>query len=228
VSLTAPTGLTGAYAAYNGLTIFQDPASANPVTVTGQGSLTMTGTLYAPQALLKIDGNGNAVVSAFSAGQLSLGGVVVAFDAMVTGNGALTINADPPPSAASAAATTAAPSSAGAGIVPFAVLGASTSSGGSVPGEDELLRQTSLLLTGGQQADGNSPSPAPVTQSVESTTGANQTALAQLFSSTSGGTGAAVSGDSKGVPPDRSIAAWVDPLSEHLADELFSSSVPVA
>jgi hypothetical protein len=97
VNLTAPMGLTDPLAAYNGITIMQDPASANPISIVGQGSLTMTGTLYAPAALLKLDGNGNATVSAFFAGHLSLGGVVVAADAMVTGKANLTINADPAP-----------------------------------------------------------------------------------------------------------------------------------
>jgi hypothetical protein len=97
VVLTASTTLPDGLAAYDGIALMQDPASANPVSVTGQASLTVTGTVYAPSALLKIDGNGNAVVSAFSGGHISLGGVVVAFDTMVTGNGDLTINADPSP-----------------------------------------------------------------------------------------------------------------------------------
>jgi hypothetical protein len=97
VTLTASTTLPDGLAPYDGIAVFQDPASANTVTVTGQGSLTVTGTVYAPDALLKIDGNGNVVVSAFSAGHVSLGGIVVANEAMVTGNGGLTINADPAP-----------------------------------------------------------------------------------------------------------------------------------
>jgi len=93
VNLTASAGLTGANAAYNGITVFQDPASANTVTVTGQASLKMTGVLYAPDALLKIDGKGNTVVSTDSP---TTGGEVIVRDTMVTGNGVLTINADPP------------------------------------------------------------------------------------------------------------------------------------
>ena len=89
--------LPAPYAAYDGITLMQGPAPANPISVTGQGGLTMTGTLYAPKALLKIDGNGSVTVSAFFAGRLSLGGVVVAYDTAVTGNGNLTINADPAP-----------------------------------------------------------------------------------------------------------------------------------
>ena len=96
VSLTAPLGLTGAFAPYNGITIMQDPASANPISVSGQASLTMTGTLYAPRALLQVTGNGNVVVSPVAL-QPTVGGVVVVFDATVSGNGNLVINADPAP-----------------------------------------------------------------------------------------------------------------------------------
>jgi PKD domain/Matrixin len=97
VNLTASMTLPAPYTAYDGITLMQSPASNNPISVTGQGGLTMTGTLYAPKALLKIDGNGSVTVSAFFAGHLSLGGVVVAYDTAVTGNGNLTINADPAP-----------------------------------------------------------------------------------------------------------------------------------
>jgi hypothetical protein len=195
VTLSAPTGLTGSLAPYNGIAIFQDPATDNPVTITGQASLTMTGVLYAPNALLKIDGHGNVVVSAFSAGHLSLGGEVIVFDALVTGNGDLTINAD------------------------LAVGG-----GASAPAGHGIL----LPLGGGQQADGNSPSSAWGMQGGESTASAHQTVLDQLFSSNSGGTGADLSGKSKGVQPNRSMAPWADPLSGQLVDELVSCLVQVA
>jgi hypothetical protein len=113
VSLTAPSALTGVYAPYNHITIYQDPASNNTVMITGQASLTMTGVLYAPKALLKLDGNGAAVVSTDTP---STGGEVVVFEAMVTGNGALTINADPPdfsvPADVGSASATATASSA--------------------------------------------------------------------------------------------------------------------
>jgi hypothetical protein len=92
VSLTAPGGLTGTLAAYNHIVIFQDPTSANTVSVTGQASLTVSGTLYAPAALLKIN-DGTAVVSTDTN---PTGGQVIVLDAQITGNGALTINADPP------------------------------------------------------------------------------------------------------------------------------------
>jgi hypothetical protein len=97
VNLTAPTALPDGLAKYDGITIMQDPASANPISVVSQGSLTMTGTLYAASALLKINGTGTATVSAFTAGHLSQGGIVAVADAMVTVHGQLTINADPAP-----------------------------------------------------------------------------------------------------------------------------------
>jgi hypothetical protein len=94
VSLTASSSLPGAYAAYDHIVIFQDPASTNTVTVTGTtASLTASGTLYAPAALLKIDGNGAVVVSTDTN---PTGGQVIVFDAKVATNGVLTINADPP------------------------------------------------------------------------------------------------------------------------------------
>jgi hypothetical protein len=49
-----------------------------------------------------------------------------------------------------------------------------------------------------------------------------------LFAGSRGGTGAAWSAASMGVKANRSMAAGVDPLSEQLVDELFSSLVPVA
>src|SRR5262249_40605134 len=92
VSLTASSALTGSLAPYNHIALFQDPASANTVSVSAQANLTVIGTLYAPGALLKINGNGTAVVSTDTN---STGGQVIVFDAVITGNGALTINADP-------------------------------------------------------------------------------------------------------------------------------------
>jgi hypothetical protein len=118
VNLTAISGLAPGLAPYNHFTIFQDPASANTVMITGQASLTMTGILYAPAALLKIDGDGSAVVSTDTN---PTGGIVVARDAMVTGNGSLIINADPPdfivPADAGSASATA-PASAAAVLAP--------------------------------------------------------------------------------------------------------------
>jgi hypothetical protein len=86
----------------------------------------------------------------------------------------------------------------------------------------------SLLLTGGQPAAGNGPSPAPVTLAGESTTAAGSTALDQVFAGSSGGSSvAALSGPGSGLRSARPMSTWVDPLSGQLADELVSSLVPV-
>jgi hypothetical protein len=148
VSLAAISGLTGALAPYNHMTILQDPASDNTVMITGQASLTMTGVLYAPAALLKIDGDGSAVVSTDTN---PTGGIVVAFDAMVTGNGALTINADPPdfavPGEAGSASATATASAATALAPPSAAARAPHPVAPVVGDTDFASVQASLALT---------------------------------------------------------------------------------
>jgi len=52
-TLSPPT--TGAY---QGFTLFQDRTSSTPMNVTGNGSMTLTGTLYAAGATLNVTGNG--------------------------------------------------------------------------------------------------------------------------------------------------------------------------
>src|SRR5262249_3981964 len=115
------------------IVIFQDPASANPVTVTGQANLTVSGTLYAPAALLQIGGNGTAVVSTDTN---PTGGQVIVFDAKIVGNGALTINADPPAAAAATVSTAAV--------------------------SDNSLRQVALILERGQHSSGPIAAPSAV------------------------------------------------------------------
>jgi hypothetical protein len=93
---------------------------------------------------------------------------------------------------------------------------------------DVLLPQESLLLSGGLQVDGTNPSLAPLTRPAGTTTGANQPALDQVFSSNSGSTAIVLSAETKAVQLDSSVASWVDPLSEHLVDKLVSSLVQLA
>jgi hypothetical protein len=99
---------------------------------------------------------------------------------------------------------------------------------GSTHANDVRLPQESLLLSGGLQADGTNPSLAPLTRSAATTTAPNQPALDQVFSSNSGSTGVVLSAETKSVQLDRSVASWVDPLTEHLVDKLVSSLVPLA
>jgi hypothetical protein len=97
INLSAPTpgSLPSVYAAYKGITIFQDPASNLPVSITGNGSVTMDGALYAPGAPLFITGNGGLTASTDTTAPVA---EVIVYDAALTGNGSLVINADAPAS----------------------------------------------------------------------------------------------------------------------------------
>jgi hypothetical protein len=78
VHLTPPTGGT-----YQNITIFQDPASGAPISLTGNGNTTITGTVYAPKATLNVTGDGGladpAVPSSISES--------IIYDLNVSGNG---------------------------------------------------------------------------------------------------------------------------------------------
>ena len=97
INLTAPVpaSLPAVYAAYAGITLFQDPGSSLPVSLTGNGSVTMDGALYAPGARLMITGNGGLTDSTDTTAPVA---EVIVYDAFVTGNGSLVINADAPAS----------------------------------------------------------------------------------------------------------------------------------
>jgi hypothetical protein len=101
LTLSPPTNLTGAYARYNGITIFQDPNSAAPITQGGSVVLTMSGILYAPKATLSITGAGGMVVN--NDETHGIGAEVIVSDLSLTNLGGLTINVpDPPATLASA------------------------------------------------------------------------------------------------------------------------------
>src|SRR5262249_9236237 len=89
VNLTPSNSLSGVYAAYNGITLFQDPASTAALNLTGQGNLTISGVLYAPKALLTITGQDSLIVNSDA---VSKRAAVIVYDVRVTGSGGLTIN----------------------------------------------------------------------------------------------------------------------------------------
>jgi hypothetical protein len=187
LSLTASSGLTSAYAAYNHIVIFQDPASANTLSVTGKGSLTVSGTVYAPAALLKIDSNGTVVVSTDTN---STGGQVIVFDAQVTGSGVLTINADPPTAA-----------SANVAAAPV---------GGGALADGTVLRQLALALPASQPASVASPSPAPAAPA--SLAGATQVPTGSSYVLNTGRAAVALSGGAA-EQADYWMAAGLDALA---------------
>lgn len=71
VDITPPT--TGLYA---GISIFQERTSTNTVSITGNGSMHITGTFYAAAGMLKITGNGagNVIGAQYISNLLNLGG----------------------------------------------------------------------------------------------------------------------------------------------------------
>jgi hypothetical protein len=68
---------------YTGITIFQDRTSTAPVSITGNGGMNITGTIYAANALATITGNGS---------NNTIGGQYIVFDMTAAGNGNITIS----------------------------------------------------------------------------------------------------------------------------------------
>jgi uncharacterized membrane protein len=87
LTLSAPTNLTGAYAPYNGMSIYVDRAAEAEIEISGQAVLTASGIIYAPSAELEISGGGQFVVSRAEV-------IVATVD--ISGTGSATMNLDPP------------------------------------------------------------------------------------------------------------------------------------
>jgi hypothetical protein len=179
-----------------GVVILQDPASANPVTFSGQSAvISLTGVVYVPDALVQISGNAQVTINASQKGQGTLTlppilGALIAFDLHVGTNGVLTINPDDPP---------AAPSSAAAASVVGGALA-----------DDSSMRQVSLVLTGGQPAAGTSPSPAPIAPAGQSA--AVQAARGPSYLLNTGSTAVALSGGAS-EQADYWLATGLDALA---------------
>jgi hypothetical protein len=189
------------------VTIFQDPASSNPIQFTGQVSVTLTGVVYVPDALVGINGKANVTIDP-GAGRATLppySGALIAYDLKVAVNAVLTINPDPP-GGAEAAVVLAGSSSIGASasIAPSAALGSSLS--GSTANNAVLP----YLLNGNLQALVNNPSSVPASPSTASAT--NQPIVSQLFASDA----------SPGLRSPRSMTKLSDLWNEQLMDELFA------
>lgn len=80
VILSAPTSGT-----YAGVVIYQNRTSTNAVTISGNGGLSLTGTLYAAGATVNLSGNAPLAFAGAS-------GKLIAAKLSVTGNGSLTVN----------------------------------------------------------------------------------------------------------------------------------------
>jgi hypothetical protein len=97
VTLSAPASLSGAYAPYQGIALFQDPAASAAINLTGQSAVTVTGIVYAPRATLNLTGGGDLQVNSDAANNLNA--EVIVYDVNVTGNGAATVNLAAPTAA---------------------------------------------------------------------------------------------------------------------------------
>ena len=104
VTLSPADSLTGAYAAYNGITIFQPAASSAAITIAGQADVNLIGILYAPGAKVSISGQGGLSVNSDAAEGCS---AVIVDELSVAGNGAVTVNVSTAPVGATAASVAA-------------------------------------------------------------------------------------------------------------------------
>jgi hypothetical protein len=78
-------------ATYSGITIFEQRTGTSDVSVTGNGNMTIDGTLYAAKAAINVNGNG---------GVNNIGSELISNTLNVTGNGVVNINylgTAPPP-----------------------------------------------------------------------------------------------------------------------------------
>ena len=117
LNLSAPTS-----GPYQGVAVFQDPASANPVSFSDDANVTIAGVVYAPAVPVSITGNAAVTINpgAGTATLPPIAAAMIASDLNVSGNGVLTINPDGPPGGASFLAAAA---GTGGGAQFFSVAG---------------------------------------------------------------------------------------------------------
>jgi hypothetical protein len=144
VSLSAPPSLAAPYSRYAGIALFQDPASANPLSITGQQVVTVTGVVYAPAALVNITANAAVAINS-GPGTMSLppiNGALIASDLKVQNFGVLTIKTDDPPAAAAGLGGGAVAKTGPADV--HAVALNALISGGGVSGPGTLTDQAAM------------------------------------------------------------------------------------
>jgi hypothetical protein len=83
LNITAPAANSGE--PYPGMAIFYDRNNTSALTLSGDGSATITGTVYAPSAQLRTSGNGGYTIN----------GTVIVKTALLQANGGLTLTYDP-------------------------------------------------------------------------------------------------------------------------------------
>lgn len=150
-----------------GVVMLQNPASSVPVSFSGQSAtITLTGVVYVPNALVSISGNAFVTIDP-GAGTATLPpylGALIAFDLHVGTNGVLVINPDPP------------------GVATMATVAAGANSTGLTSG-------SSFLPAGVLPTSGQSVTSATVTNSGSTTLTATPTSTMSGSGVNTGGTG---------------------------------------
>ncbi|HWB07592.1 MAG TPA: TIGR03118 family protein [Pirellulales bacterium] len=85
LNLSGPTS-----GSYKGIALFQAPGAGSPLTVDGQGSITVQGIIYAPSATAEISGNGQLTV--LNDLDDSIQAQLIVFDLNVVGNGTVAVS----------------------------------------------------------------------------------------------------------------------------------------
>lgn len=144
LNLSAPTS-----GPYQGVAVFQDPASADPVSFSDLANVSIAGVFYAPMAPVSIAGDAVVTINP-GAGTTtpSLGaGAMIAYDLNVRDNGVLTINPDKPSGGASSSAIPAGTSS-GAERFLLELEALLKLRGLSIPNNPAATDQVAVLIAG--------------------------------------------------------------------------------
>jgi hypothetical protein len=188
------TGLTSG--PDKGVVILQNPASSVPVSFSGQSAtITLTGVVYAPNALVSISGNAFVTIDpgAGTATLPPIQGALIAFDLHVGTNGVLVINPDDPP--AGPMAVTSGAGATGNGSLPMLL--------GSLPARG----QATLSSTAGSRT--LSPTTGPI--------------AAATF--TSGASGTLVPGSNALAHVSAQNSVWDLDISDIIAADLIKGLV---
>jgi hypothetical protein len=87
VVLTAPSQGT-----YKGVVAFQDRSSSAPNTITGNGNVNISGTVYTPAAPISIVANNTKSGGGNNAAQDNIGSQIIANTVAISGVGSFTVN----------------------------------------------------------------------------------------------------------------------------------------
>jgi hypothetical protein len=145
VNLSAP-----ASGPYQGVAVFQDPASANPVSFSDEATVTISGVVYAPAAPVSITGNAVVTINpgAGTSPPSPIAAALIAFDLNVSGNGVLTINPGVLPGVAPAAAAAGSGDADHRGAAPDALMSGGGLGGPGARANQQAIDQLAMSFAG--------------------------------------------------------------------------------